>query len=213
MHGRTGGPFSRLLASRSPVPRDFCRSLDKLREPPMKRHIRITFCAAIGVLGLAFANSLVQAAESSTTWVYPSSQLAVKGGPDKNTSSFTQSESFDVRSSNDPIRKVVAYYVRQSGFEPPNWKILGRDFPYPDHLPVGFWMGPGEVDDVPARVSITHDLRPDVAHVSFLIVTEAGALNSISITRGKGEDKTWIQIHKYGFKAIGSSQGSQRTKP
>ena len=26
MHGRTGGPFSRLLASRSPVPRDFYRS-------------------------------------------------------------------------------------------------------------------------------------------------------------------------------------------
>ena len=25
MHGRTGGPFSRLLASLLPVPRDFCR--------------------------------------------------------------------------------------------------------------------------------------------------------------------------------------------
>ena len=28
MHGRTGGPFSRLLASRLPAPRDFCRSHD-----------------------------------------------------------------------------------------------------------------------------------------------------------------------------------------
>ena len=27
MHGRTGGSFSRLLASRSPVPRDFYRYL------------------------------------------------------------------------------------------------------------------------------------------------------------------------------------------
>jgi hypothetical protein len=178
----------------------------------MKRQIRISFCAAIGVLGLAFATSSVQSAELLTTWVYPSSQLAAKGGPDNNTSSFTQSESFDVRSSDDAIRKVVAYYVRRSGFEPPNWKILGKEFPYPDHLPVGFWMGPGEVDDVPARVSITHDLRPDVAHVSFLIVTEAGALTSISITRGKNEDKTWIQIHQHGFKAMGSSQRFQRTE-
>ena len=177
----------------------------------MRPQIQISFCAAIAVLGLATCS--VQSAESSIAWVYPNSRLATKGGTDKNPSPFTQSESFHVRSSDDPIRKVVTYYVRRSGFEPPNWRVLGREFPYPDHLPVGFWMGPGEVDDVPARVSITHDLRPDVAHVSFLIVTEAGTLTSISITRGKDEDKTWIQIHQQGFKAMGASQGAQRTKP
>lgn len=40
MHGRTGGPFSRLLASLSPVPRDFYRSAIQKEVSTMRRVLR-----------------------------------------------------------------------------------------------------------------------------------------------------------------------------
>ena len=43
MHGRTGGPLSRLLASRSPVPRDFYRSSTKDLMPKPRFTLRTFF--------------------------------------------------------------------------------------------------------------------------------------------------------------------------
>jgi len=161
----------------------------------MNPQISTLLIAAIASFCLATPS--VYSAESASAWIYPESKLRTKVGPAKESASVWPNESIQVRSTQDSIAKVVAYYVKQSGFEPLNWKILGREFPYSKQLPVGFWIGPGKTSVGNSRVSITHDLRPSVAQVTFLVIPESGTITSISITRGKNEAETWIQVHQH----------------
>ncbi|WP_182870177.1 hypothetical protein [Stieleria mannarensis] len=170
---------------------------------------RLFAVGLFSVIGFALATNAGHAEDSA--WIYPQSKLLSKAGPEGENAAWPN-ESIDVRSTDDTIEKVVAYYVKHSGFEPPNWKILGREFPHQTKLPVGFWIGPGKTKTSAARVTITHHLRSDLAHVTFLVVAEAGEITSISVTRGKNEDQTWIQVHEHSFKNA-SPQLGQRTKP
>lgn len=151
----------------------------------------------VSIVSLFLATPFVRSADSDSMWIYPNSKLRTMAGPGKESASTWPGESIDVRSTPDSIAKVVAYYVKQSGFEPSNWEVLGREFPYPKQLPVGFWIGPGQTSSGAARVSITHDLRPAVAQVTIFVVPESGPIVSISMTRGKDETETWIQIHQH----------------
>ena len=159
---------------------------------------RTSTAVLLSVAVFVLAPNSVRAEES--TWIYPQSKLRTKAGSGEKSTAWPN-ESIDVRSTEDAIGKVVAYYVTQSGFEPPNRKILQRDFPYPNQLPVSFWMGPGKSAKSVVRVTLTHDLRPDVAQVTFLVVADSGEITSVSITRGKNEDQTWIQLHRHSLKA------------
>lgn len=147
------------------------------------------------------ACSSAQSAESASSWNYPGSKLRAEAGPSEAAPNPRwPNESIQIRSTADSVAKVVAYYVDQSGFQPPNWKILGREFPDSQHLPAGFWIGPGKTSEGPARVSIIHDLRPEVAQVTFLVISDTGVMRSISVTRSKREDATWIQVHEHTAK-------------
>ena len=143
------------LRSRKSLPPTFSKQIELLL---VNRRIFAVGLLSVFVFALA-AHSL--RAEDSV-WIYPQSKLQCKAGPEGENAAWP-SESIDARSTDDSIEKVVAYYVKHSGFESPNWEILGREFPRQTKLPVGFWIGPGKTKSSAARVSITHHLRSDVA--------------------------------------------------
>ena len=171
---------------------------------------RISVLAFVSIAVFVLATNSVQAEESG--WTYPQSKLHTKAGSEAQTAGWPN-ETVDVRSTEDSVKKVVAYYVKQSGLESPNWEYLGREFPSPKQSPVGCWIGQGKTGGNAARVSITQDFRPDVAQVTFLVVAESGNITAISITRGKNEDQTWIQVHGSAFKTIVPLPAAQRTNP
>jgi hypothetical protein len=89
----------------------------------------------------------------------------------------------------------VSFYVKKSGFEPPNWSILGRKFPGTDIYLPAHWTQQGEVDGKLRSLIIQHFIREQAASAQLLLTNhpEVGTI-SISITRGKEDAKTLIQI-------------------
>ena len=102
----------------------------------------------------------------------------------------------------DPFHTVVRFYVEKSGQTPPNWSILGRQFPGTKvNIPAHF----SHVDIYRKQPSVTilHYIRENTASAQFLMtdLPEAGFM-SVSITRGKDDTKTLIQITRHPAKAI-----------
>ena len=141
-------------------------------------------------------------------WVYPDAQakqqvsapLTVTSA-DK-TSVQTATTGLGQYVTEDEFHAVVKYYVNKSGLVPPNWSILGRKFPGDTvHLPAHF-NSSNSYREKPS-VSIAHYIREHAASCQLLITDfpDVGFM-SISITRGKGDAKTLIQIIQHPAKKI-----------
>ena len=146
----------------------------------------------------------LQAAEEKSpleSWVISGAEAREQGTTTYSVKEPDQAESVSRRTdtgqylSEKPFQEIVAFYVKKSGFEPPNWSILCRDFPGTDTYLPAHWTQQGEVDGKLQTVSIQHFIRKQAASVQLLLTNqrEVGTV-SISITRGKEDTKTLIQI-------------------
>ena len=147
------------------------------------------------LLPLFFACSCF--AEDGSHWIYPNSTLHTKAGPEGLDKPLPNNELVDVRSTDDSVKKVVAFYANQCGIDAANWSFLESDFPSIKKSAIGYLAGSGKTPNGDVRVTVLHDLRPTLAHVSFTVVSETGCVDTISITRGESETKTWVQIHRH----------------
>ena len=136
-------------------------------------------------------------ADDDSHWNYPNSSQRTKAGPEGLEKPLLGNELVNVRSTDDSIKKVVAFYATQCGIEAANWSFLKSDFPSTEKPAIGFLASAGKTPNGSVRVSVLHDLRPTVAHISFTVVSQKGYVDTISITRGATETKTWIQIHRH----------------
>ena len=98
-----------------------------------------------------------------------------------------------------PFQEVVAFYVRKSGMKT-NGSILGREFPGTDiYLPAHF----ASIDPSREEPSVTllHYIRADVAALQLLMTDHPQfGFISISVTRGKNDDQTLIQLIQHPSK-------------
>lgn len=131
------------------------------------------------------------------SWRYPGSEAPYHGhGYSSQVRSDGTAESrlrgdMAEYTTGDPFHQVVRFYVERVGFEPPNWSILGREFP-------------GEAPDAPAMgtqfgeeksVSFHHHIRPKGAVAGFLVTDAGGSeTTSITITRVLDDEKTYIVV-------------------
>ncbi len=139
-------------------------------------------------------------------WVFPEANLK-----DQSTKSVTVT-SADKKSvqavtcrlgqyiTDKPFHEVVAFYVRKTGLTPPNWS--GREYPgTDDHIPAH--LSHTNFYREKPSVTVLHYIREDVA-TAQLLVTDDPQLGfiSVSITRGKNDDKTVVQLiqHSSGTK-------------
>jgi hypothetical protein len=140
--------------------------------------------------------------EQSTSSV-TSTPVDTHEGPSA-TSGFGQYETAE------PFHEVVAFYVGKSGLEPPNWSILGREYPGTDvHMPAHFSRTDFSGKD--PSVTLLHNIR-DGSAAAHLLVSDHPTLGSITvaITRGRGEDRTVIQLIQHSAKRI--ERGIERTE-
>ena len=146
----------------------------------------------------------LQAAEDKSpleSWVIPGAEAREQGATTYSVKEPDQAESVSRRTdtgqylSDKPFQEVVAFYVKKSGFEPPNWSILGHEFPGTDLYLPAHWTQQREVDGKLQTVIIQHFIRKQAA-VAQLLLTNQPAVGtiSISITHGKEDPKTLIQI-------------------
>ena len=87
----------------------------------------------------------LQAAEEKSpleSWVIPGAEAREQGATTYSVKEPDQADGVTRRTdtgqylSEKPFQEVVAFYVKKSGFEPPNWSILGHEFPGTDlYLP------------------------------------------------------------------------------
>ena len=146
----------------------------------------------------------LQAAEDKSpleSWVIPGAEAREQGATTYSVKEPDQADGVTRRTdtgqylSEKPFQEVVAFYVKKSGFEPPNWSILGHEFPGTDLYLPAHWTQQREVDGKLQTVIIQHFIRKQAA-VAQLLLTNQPAVGtiSISITRGKADTKTLIQI-------------------
>ncbi|MEQ8634844.1 hypothetical protein [Gimesia maris] len=146
----------------------------------------------------------LQAADEKSpleVWVIPGAEAREQGATTYSVKEPDQAEGVSSRTdtgqylSEKPFQEVVEFYVKKSGFEPPNWSILGREFPGTDLYLPAHWTQQREVDGKLQTVIIQHFIREQAASVQLLLTNqrEVGTV-SISITRGKDDAKTLIQI-------------------
>ena len=147
-------------------------------------------------------------ADDDSHWNYPNSSQHTKAGPEGLEKPLLGNELVNVRSTDDSIKKVVAFYATQCGIEAANWSFLKSDFPSTEKPAIGFLASAGKTPNGSVRVSVLHDLRPTVAHISFTVVSQKGYVDTISITRGATETKTWIQIHRHSAEQSEKGVGS-----
>ncbi|WP_291174130.1 hypothetical protein [Gimesia sp.] len=146
----------------------------------------------------------LQAAEEKSpleSWVISGAEAREQGTTTYSVKEPNQAESVNRRTdtgqylSEKPFQEVVAFYVKKSGFEPPNWSILGREFPGTDLYLPAHWTRQEEVDGKLQTVIIQHFIREQAASVQLLLTNQPDlGTVSISITRGKDDAKTLIQI-------------------
>jgi len=128
-------------------------------------------------------------------WIYPGSKSSEVGRSRTGTTDAPVIE-FGQFSTTASFREVVRYYVDKSGFEPPNWSILGREFPGDKVNMPAFWTWNG-----PRIGTLLHHIRPDSASVSLLLTdTMRKESISVSITRGLKDENTHLQITKQMWK-------------
>ena len=148
-------------------------------------------------------------------WVFPGAKLkeqsltpvTVTSADKKNVQTVTSGSGQYV--TEKPFHEVVAFYVRKSGLTPPNWSILGREYPGTGvHIPAHFSRTNFYREE--PSVTVLHYIREDVA-TAQLLVTDHPQLGfiSVSITRGKNEGHTVIQLIQHSSKRI--QRGSERS--
>lgn len=134
-------------------------------------------------------------------WVIPGAQAREQGGaiysvigPGLKEGAVSKIEMGQYLSEKS-FQEVLAFYVKKSGFKPPNWSILGREFPGTDIFLPAHWTKQGPVDGRLQSLTIQHFIREQAASAQLLLTnqSELGTV-SISITRGKEDLKTLIQI-------------------
>jgi len=98
-------------------------------------------------------------------------------------------------STDSPFHEVVRFYVDRSGYEPPNWSILGRKFPdNQDTIP---WFGTAQMGKS-KTVTIQHHIRPDSAVMTLLMTDLSGRRTTVvTISRGLQNAQTFIQIARH----------------
>lgn len=100
-------------------------------------------------------------------------------------------------STADPFHEVVRFYVQRSGFEPPNWQILGRKFPGDTINMPASWSKWGGTE----AVTVLHHIRPDSASAGLLVTDfSSGVSVSVSISRGLKDERTFIQVARQARK-------------
>lgn len=151
-------------------------------------------------------------------WVYPGAKLKEQSTTPITRTSADKKNVQSVESglgqylTENPFHEVVAFYVRKSGLTPPNWSILGREYPGTDvHIPAHF----SHTNFYREKPSITvlHYIREDVATAQVL-VTDHPQLGfiAVSITRGMNDSQTVIQLIQHSSKRIhrGTEQSDAR---
>lgn len=141
-------------------------------------------------------------------WVFPEAKMKEKS---MSPITVTSADKKDIQSvssgsgqylTEKPFHEVVAFYVQKSGLKPPNWSILGREYPGDDiHMPAHFSRF-NFYREKPS-VTVLHYIRKDVATAQFL-VTDHPTLGFItaSVTRGVSDDRTLIQLIHHPSKRI-----------
>src|SRR4051812_4173136 len=62
-------------------------------------------------------------------WTYPNASPTEVARHSTTTGGASVLSDIGQYSTVDPFHEVVRFYVERSGFEPPDWSILGRKFP------------------------------------------------------------------------------------
>lgn len=178
---------------------------------------RSSIVAAVAVVMLT-VSSLAEEAPPFDGWVFPG---ATSMGQDLSAVTVTSADKKDVQLitggagqyiSEKPFHEVVAFYVRKSGWTPPNWSILGREFPGTEmYSPFSF--SSTDVYREKPSVTVLHYIREDIATAQVL-VTDHPQLGfiSVSIARGKNDDQTLIQLIQHPSNRIrrGTEQSDAR---
>lgn len=143
------------------------------------------------------------------SWIYPKSKYKEKS---LSPTTITSADKTKVRKiysghgqfiSNDPFHEVLAFYVRKSGLKPPNWSILGREFPGTEiYIPAHF-SRTNFYREHPS-VTLQHYIQENVA-TAHLLVTDHPQVGfvSVTITRGREDDSTLIQMIQHPSGPIG----------
>ncbi|WP_417391753.1 hypothetical protein [Gimesia sp.] len=146
----------------------------------------------------------LQAAEEKSpleAWVIPGAEARGKGAasypvksPDETEGTESEIETIQYLSEKT-LEEVVAFYVKKSGFKTASQSILGRDFPGTDIFVQDHWTQQTEVDGKYQSLTVQHFIREQAASVQLLLTNQSDlGTVSISITRGKEDAKTLIQI-------------------
>lgn len=129
-------------------------------------------------------------------WVIPGAKLSSQSSSmTKNGKVSGIAPATGAYSITAPFDEVVRFYVDRSGFEPPNWSILGRKFPGDKINIPDFWtaqMGKGKT------VTIQHHIRPDSAIMTLLVSDQEGDRTTVvTVSRGLQDEATHIQIARH----------------
>jgi hypothetical protein len=172
----------------------------------------------VAAVVMLFKSSLAEEVPPFDGWVLPGATLKEQA---LSPVTVTSADKKDVQSittglgqyiSAKPFHEVVAFYVRKSGLTPPNWSILGREYPGTKiHIPSHFSRTNFYREE--PSVTVLHYIREDIATAQVL-VTDHPQLGfiSVSITRGKNDDQTLIQLIQHPSKRIrrGTEQSDAR---
>ncbi|TWU38599.1 hypothetical protein [Novipirellula artificiosorum] len=175
------------------------------------------------ILTFAFTVSAAVLADDTIPfdgWVFPGAKLKEQSTTPITRTSADKKPVQSVESglgqylTEKPFHEVVAFYVRKSGLRPPNWSILGREYPGTDvHIPAHF-SHTNFYREEPS-ITVLHYIREDVATAQVL-VTDHPQLGfiTVSITRGRNDDQTVIQLIQHSSKRIHrrNEQSDQNTQ-
>jgi hypothetical protein len=165
----------------------------------------------IAVSGGSFADETIP----FDGWVFPGAKLKEQSTSPVTAKSLDNGNVQSVASgfgqyeTDKPFHEVVAFYVRKSGLTPPNWSILGREYPGTDiHIPSHFSRTNFYCEE--PSITLLHYIRDESA-VAHLLVTDHPKLGfiTVAVTRGKDEDRTVIQLIQHSSKRI--ERGAERS--
>ncbi|WP_442509498.1 hypothetical protein SH528x_001074 [Novipirellula sp. SH528] len=154
------------------------------------------------LIAVLSSSGLLRADESRSfdSWVFPDADLkeqsslpvTVTSAHKKNVQSVTSRSGQYI--TDKPFHEVVLFYARQSGLNPTNKSILAREYPGTDVYIPAHTSSINFYREEPS-VTVLHYIRENVATVQLLVTDhpELGFL-SVSVTRGKHDDQTVIQL-------------------
>ena len=157
-------------------------------EVDLVKCLPISAAVLFALAGLTLAQTQMVAAEKPTCeeWKYVNSKMLQKSGTSESAMGATGQYS-----SGDPFHKVVRFYVAKSGFEPPNWSILGRQFPGDKINLPGSWAA----QEGQRYISLLHHIRDGSATFTVLVTDHLEQETvAVVITRGETDHETYIQI-------------------